>query len=97
MKGWLPIKGKVNNKSLERVVEYFEQKEFQIKEKHSNHIEFERDGKQLTFRGEEFPLHLLAIREDEYVQLHLRYAGFAISDTGDLDKLMRRFVNELEN
>lgn len=95
MKGWLATKGKIYTCSLEQSVLFFKKEGFEVIDQGDNHVEFERKGTEFTLKGSKLPLHLLAIKESEYIKLYLRYATFALCDSGDLEKLMKEYIDKL--
>ncbi len=96
MNGWLHVTEKLTGLSLDHTIKFLLNEGFKIIDSGKNHAELERAGTQFTTKGEKFPLYILVIQEDEYIKLHLRYATFAISDTGDLEKLMIKYVEALK-
>ena len=95
MNGWEPSVAIVKSKSIEDVLSFFENEEFILKTQDKNHAVLYKEGTSLTFKSDKCPLFLLIIREDNYIKLHLRYAALVFFDTGDLDKLLEKYINKL--
>ena len=96
MNGWSQVTEKLTGVSLDKVIEFLKKEGFNVSESGKNHAEFERNGTQFTTKGEKFPLYMLVIQEEEYTKLQLRYATFAICDSGDLEKLMAKYIEALK-
>lgn len=96
MNGWLQVTKKLTGVGLSKVIEFMKNEGFNVSESGRNHAELDRDGTQFTTKGENFPLYLLIIQEEEYTKLYLKYATFALFDTGDLEKLMDKYIEALK-
>lgn len=73
--------------TLDHATSRAEARGFAVRERHDSFAILRREGTQLTLKGEKFPLELALAQSGEDVFLQLRYAGFVLGDTGDLDRL----------
>ncbi len=88
MDGWKPAERTIDTPVLlDRAVEIVEEEGFEVRVRNPGYALLRRDGKQFTTRGERFPLELALAEGDSGMFLQLRYDGFVLFDTGDLDEL----------
>lgn len=59
------------------------------------HVLCRRGGEQLTRKAENFPLELAIAEADSGLFLQLRYNGFVLFDTGDLETLASEMVERI--
>ena len=88
MYGWKPAERMIDTPVLlDRAVELVEQEGFEVQVRNPGYALLRRDGTQFTARGERLPLELALAEGDTGMFLQLRYDGFVLFDTGDLQQL----------
>jgi hypothetical protein len=86
MLGWKPVERRIDpSLSLEEAKAVLEDMGFEDHVVNPEHIIMKREGTQRTLRGEELPIEAAVAEAESGLFLQVRYATFALFDTGDLE------------
>jgi hypothetical protein len=92
MLGWKPVERRIDpSLSLEEAKAVLEDMGFDEHVVNAEHIVMRREGTQRTLKGDEFPIEAAVAEAESGLYMQVRYATFALFDTGDLE----RFTDEV--
>lgn len=96
MLGWKPVERTIDpSLSLERAKAVLEDMGFEERVVNPEHIIMKREGTQRTLKGEDLPIEAALAKADSGLFLQVRYATFALFDTGDLESLTDELASKL--
>jgi hypothetical protein len=86
MLGWKPVERRIDpSLSLREAKAVLEDMGFEEHVVNPEHIIMKREGTQRTLRGEKLPIEAALAEAESGLFLQVRYATFALFDTGDLE------------
>lgn len=86
--GWHAVERSVRGPILlDMAVQSAQELGFDVRIQNPGHVEMYRQGTQWTMRGDRFPLDLTLSESEDGIFIQLRYAGFVLADTGDLNAI----------
>ena len=96
MLGWKPVERRIGpSLSLNEAKAVLEDMGFEERVVNPEHIIMKREGTQRTLKGEELPIEAAVAKAESGLFLQVRYATFALFDTGDLESFTDELASRL--
>lgn len=92
MLGWKPVVRNLDGIDLEDATTAMLRQGFVEYDRGDGYAVLKKSGTQLTTKGENFALEAALAQPDDGVELQIRYDGFVLFDTGDLEAAADRIV-----
>jgi len=96
MLGWKPVERRIDpSLSLTEAKAVLEDMGFEARVVNPEHIIMKREGTQRTLKGEQFPIEAAVAKAESGLFMQVRYATFALFDTGDLELVTDELASRL--
>ena len=96
MWGWKTVEKTIEpSVSLSQALAILKSEGFEERVSNESHVILDRKGTELTTQGARFPMELAVATKGKGLFLQLRYDGFVLFDTGDLQQLGDELASKL--
>lgn len=92
MLGWKPAVRNIEGVTLEDATAAMLRQGFVAYDRGEGYAVLKKDGTQFALQGEKFALEAALAQQGDDVELQLRYDGFVVFDTGDLEEAADRIA-----